>query len=183
MDLMLPPGRIFHNGYAVPELEPAMAELTAILGLEWASISERTMRIADPDHGLIDADVRVGYSTTGPPHVELIQSVTPTMWSTETAYLHHVGVWARDIEADSARLERSGLPRDSYGLNDDGSTRFVFHRHPFGPLIELIPVSSRARFEQWMTAGALVAAEPPPSSPVAGVENSGAGLWPARRAG
>jgi len=181
MDLMLPLGRIFHNGYAVPELEPAMAQLTAIFGLEWAPVSERTMRIGDPEHGVIDADVRIGYSITGPPHVELIQSITPTMWSTETAYLHHVGMWAHDIEADSARLEQFGLPRHSYGLNDDGSTRFIFHQHSFGPLIELLPVSTRARFEQWMTGGALLAAEQSPTA-VGRVANSATGARRACRA-
>jgi hypothetical protein len=147
---MLPPGRFFHVGYAVPNLESAMADLAEMFGLEWAAISERSATIQDPQYGLIEAEFRVAYSTTGPPHVEVIQSITPTMWTTDSSYLHHLGMWARDIEADSATLERRGMPRYAHGVSDDGGLRFVFHRNPYGPLIELLPLAARPRFEQWM---------------------------------
>ena len=36
------------------------------------------------------------------------------------------------------------------GRMDGSLERFAFHRNPYGPLIELLPVTTRSTFERWM---------------------------------
>jgi hypothetical protein len=153
MDGMLPPGRIYHFAYVVPDLEIAMKELGAIYEVEWAERARRQLKIRRAGEEPQDLDFWICYSTTGPPHIELIEGIPGSIWDPSNgAHLHHVGVWAKGgLEDESQRLVELGLPIEAHGVDDNGGlTRFTYHSNPYGPWIELVYAETREPFEAWM---------------------------------
>lgn len=152
MDLMLPPGRLYHWAYVVEDLDAAMAALGAIFEVEWAAVAPRTMRSHDPVRGDVDNDFRITYSVTGPPHIEVIEGQPGTLWDPSAGNaLHHVGLWARDLAQDSQRLVDLGLPIAGHGVDDEGHlSRFTYHENPYGPWIELVAPTTREPWLRWM---------------------------------
>lgn len=152
VDLMLPAGRLFHWAYVVEDLDSAMDRLGAILGVDWAERAHRKMRTRDPERGEVENDFWISYSTTGPPHVELIEGRPGTLFDTAPGpRLHHVGLWAADLAEESQRLVDLGLPVVGHGVDAEGVlTRFAYHQNDFGPWIELVAPTTRAPWERWM---------------------------------
>ena len=152
MDLMLTAGRVFHLGYVVPELDAGMAELGALFGLDWAQPLRRAAATWDPVNGRSEAAIGVAYSSTGPPHIEVIEGEAGSLWEPgERPYLHHIGMWAEDLERDAAALVARGLALAGHGVNAAGGmARFSYHRDGPGPLIELVDPKARDSWEAWM---------------------------------
>jgi catechol 2,3-dioxygenase-like lactoylglutathione lyase family enzyme len=127
-------GEFFHVGVIVEDLEAAMAEFAATLGLEFNEPHEST-------YG--DSHIHVCYSLQGPPSVELIQGEPGSMWSTsDGSRADHVGYFVDDLEATRARLEDAGMPVDIDGMAFGG--RFTYHRmRHTGMRIELIDAARR----------------------------------------
>jgi lactoylglutathione lyase len=157
MDLMLPTGRIFHLGYVVPDMAKAMDDFGSMFNLTWTDPVWRTAHMRDAEHGVMDTDVGVVFSRTGPPHIELVAGASGTVWeATDRPVLHHIGIWAKDLAKDSSELERRGFPIVANGLDDDGRlARFTYHRNPFGPLLELNAPETRRSIEAWLRGDAL----------------------------
>jgi hypothetical protein len=149
---MLPAGRLFHWGYAVPDLDVAMARFGEIFGVDWTPVARREMRVVAHGGEPQDLDFRICYSSTGPPHIELIEGPVGSIWDpTDEPRFHHVGLWAEDLDADSARLVDMGYPMVAHAIGDDGGlARFTYHENPYGPFIELVDPSTRIPFEKWM---------------------------------
>jgi hypothetical protein len=59
-------GTLFHVGVRVPDLEAAMAELDAALGITWASVVEREQQAWTPADGAFTTPLRFTYSCEGP---------------------------------------------------------------------------------------------------------------------
>jgi lactoylglutathione lyase len=152
MDAMLPAGRLYHVGYVVQDLEAAMKEFGGLMTSEWALVARRVSATWDPKSGRRDVPIGVTYSRTGPPHVELVEGVAGSLWEpSERPRLHHVGVWAGDMIAESAALTTQGYPVVGHGLDADGQTaRFVYHDVGHGPLLELVDAAARDAWEAWV---------------------------------
>ena len=99
---------LYHMGIVVPELGPAMSEMSEQLGLTWAP--PRAFPVNIHEEGELRAyDVLATYSREGPPYFELIEAIGESVWSPAMAGgLHHIGV-AADPLAEIARLEEAGL--------------------------------------------------------------------------
>jgi hypothetical protein len=153
MDLMLPAGRAFHLGYVVPDLDRAMTEMGRVWGLDWAPMIRRSSWVMDARRGRMDIEIGVVYSTTGPPHFELIEGAEDTIWAPRPRpYLHHVGRWAADLEADAALLQGSGATLVAHGLDGEGNmARFSYHEDPSGPYIELVDPAARDALGAWLS--------------------------------
>ena len=152
MDLMLPVGRLYHIAYVVPELTAAMAELGEMLGLTWAKPTKRATGTYDRHRGVAQVAFWLAYSTTGPPHVELIEGTPDTLWDPDGApRIHHVGMWVDDLATESTRLTELGMPIVGHGVDDDGEfARFTYHENPYGPWVELVAPTTRGPWERWM---------------------------------
>ena len=150
---MLPPGRIYHFAYVVPDLDVATKELGEIYQVDWAERARRQLRVRAAGEEPLDLDFWITYSTTGPPHIELIEGIPGSIWDpSDGPHLHHVGVWATgDLESAARRLVELGLPIVANGVDDGGApTRFTYHSNPYGPWIELVGPATREPFERWM---------------------------------
>ena len=125
----------FQVGFVVPDLEAAMEELGAGLGVELVGPQERDLG----DRGLL----RIAFARTPPPYVELIQGPPGSLWDASAgAHVHHLGYWSEDMHADSARLEAAGMRLEL----DLGFARYHSPAGAAGARVELIDVAHRTDF-------------------------------------
>lgn len=147
---------IYHTGFVVPDLEAAQAEMSAVFGVTWTDVEDREMPVVTPD-GPVLARLRFTYSQGGTPRIELLEPVPGTIWETPSyaagpGGAHHVGAWADDFAATSAKLVDAGFPRVltfDDGSGEDVAVRFAYHRLPSGGFVELVDASRRAELEAW----------------------------------
>ena len=68
------------------------------------------------------------------------------MWEcNEHSNLHHIGVWADALPADSATYTELRCPLQLCGRDDDGAlVQFAYHRDPLGVRIELVDIGDEA---------------------------------------
>lgn len=132
----------FQVGFVVPDLEAAMAELGAGLGVEMLGPLER-------DVG--DGVLRIAFAKTPPPYLELIQGPPGSLWdATAGPRMHHLGYWSDDLGADSARLETAGMTLEL----DLGFARYHRPTTGAGARIELIDAGFRPEFlARWELPG------------------------------
>ncbi|GAA0828059.1 VOC family protein [Streptosporangium amethystogenes subsp. fukuiense] len=146
----------FHYGLVVDDIERAMAEYAAALGLTWADVATRAVRVAGADGGEpVDAVLLATYSRQGPPYVELIQDVRGGVWS-GASRLDHIGYWVPDLAEGLAGLEASGFTASVQAVDGDGRpTRFGYRRPPSGtgPWIELVDLAVRPQLLAWIEGG------------------------------
>lgn len=161
---MINSSEIYHTGFVVAELEPAMTELTTIFGVRWTDIEDRMMKVVT-SAGPREGRLRFTYSIGDAPHLELLEPVPGTAWDQPLApgsglgAAHHVGVWTDDFANTSDRLVEQGFPREL--TYDDGSGRaanFAYHRLPSGALVELVDAVRRPQLEAWLKGGPYPAA-------------------------
>lgn len=124
----------FQVGFVVPDLEAAMEELAAGLGVEMLGPHER-----DVGGGLL----RIAFARTPPPYVELIEGFPGSLWEvTAGPAIHHLGYWSDDLDADSARLEAAGMVLEL----DLGFARYHRPGTAAGARVELIDAGFRPDF-------------------------------------
>ena len=76
---VFPLSGFYHFGLVVSDFNQALDELSLNLGLEWAKVTEFEI-ICEQPNGIVTADMKVVYSTTGPPHYEIIRVAPGTVW-------------------------------------------------------------------------------------------------------
>ena len=153
---LVPLDGFYHYGMVVANFDQALEELGVNLGLEWASVQRRNFLVRQPN-GVVEADFRVTYSTTGPPHFEIIEPTPGTIWDPHVAGgIHHLGYWSDDLRADSAALTRAGFRWQATYDNPDveGPFGFTYHTMPGTQLrIELVDRARKPAFDGWMAGG------------------------------
>jgi Glyoxalase/Bleomycin resistance protein/Dioxygenase superfamily len=88
-------------GLVVSNLEEAMEELTAALGLEWDAPQERVF---------LGWSLRIVHSTNGPLEIELCEGGPGGPWDpTPGARYHHLSYTVDNFDAESRRLEGLGV--------------------------------------------------------------------------
>jgi hypothetical protein len=134
------PGRLFHLGVVVADLERGMEEWTGALGVSWRTLFSGE---ADIDRGgtVTTMAVPAVYSADGPVHLELITVVPGTVW--DVPGLHHAGFWSDDIPADRDRLVARGASVEAQ-IRRDGHLLAVYLMLS-GSRVELIASASRER--------------------------------------
>lgn len=149
--------QLFHVGIRVPDLEAAMEDVGRTLGLTWATVVERDQQVWTPSGGVATTPLRFTYSTEGPQHVELLQGASGSVWDGhDLPGLHHVGVWADDVAAETERLLAAGWSLEAAERPpEEGYGAMSYLRSPSG--LRLEPVSSRfkSKFERWWAGAAL----------------------------
>lgn len=121
----------YHIGLIVTDLEAAMSELTAAVGLTWE----------EPHHSRYgDWEIDVVMSIEGPPYVELVQGGRDGPWSTaDGPRLDHFGYACEDPEADGARLLANGFEVDFDPAEVGARRMFCYYRgRHTGARIELL---------------------------------------------
>ena len=148
-------GPLAHVGIVVPDMAQAKALFTGFFGCRWAPMGngEMPMRI---DGRQVSVPLQACWTVEGPPDLELICAPEGTLWHTpDRIVLHHMAYWADDFEATSARLSTAGFPLElTYDEIEGQVSRFVYHKVPGGPRIELIDARRRAALEERVQANA-----------------------------
>lgn len=154
---MLDPARCYHQGIRVPDLDTAMAELGAGLGVTWCEPQVREQAAWLPDVGETTIALRFTYSVEGPQHLELLEGAPGSIWDgRDQPGMHHLGYWSDDVAAETQMLADQGWsvllgqrgPEHGYGA-------FTYVRPPSGLIVELVTTLVRPMFERWFAGGPL----------------------------
>lgn len=148
--------RLFHIGARVADIEAAMADMGAGLGLRWAGVMEREQPVWTPDGGARTVPLRFTYSCEGPQHVELLQSPPGSPWhGADTPGIHHVGYWATSVADEVERLTAGGWTLELAAVApEDGYGSMAYLRSPSGLLVEPVDERVRERMERWWAGNA-----------------------------
>lgn len=139
------PADFYHTGIVVADLDAASKAMTAATGVTWRPERHVTVQTVTAG-GMLTLPFRMLYSVQGPPFIELIADIPGTIWSAGGGgtRLHHIGYWAENVAAESARLEDLGLPREGGdGVPGGYPENFSYHSAN-GIYIELISAAGRA---------------------------------------
>jgi catechol 2,3-dioxygenase-like lactoylglutathione lyase family enzyme len=149
--------QFFHVGIRVPDIDKAMAEVGAVMGVTWASVQDRQMSVWLPDEGQVTKHVLLTYSVEGPVHLELLQGEPGSIWDgDDSPGAHHFGVWSDDPGGDVQRLLDAGWMLEMAANSpDEGYGRFAYVRSPTGFLVEPVTSANKPRFERWWAGGDL----------------------------
>ena len=99
---------LFHTGIVVDDLATAKSELAVALGVTWREGGAAVRMLTDD--GACTVRTAYALSREGPHHIELVQSIEGTLWTTTApGHAHHLGYWADDVAATSAALVRSRI--------------------------------------------------------------------------
>jgi Glyoxalase/Bleomycin resistance protein/Dioxygenase superfamily len=138
MTLALRPEDLYHTGIVVPDLDAAMARLTALAGYRWITPLSYTLpfRTATETRELSSTIV---YSVQSP-HLELVQEVPGTPWTAAPGNaVHHLGYFTDNLTETARALERDGftfemtadVPRQELAL-------FAYYVDAVGTRIEIV---------------------------------------------
>lgn len=126
----------YHVGYIVSNLEAAMEELTASIGVAWQTPRDRAAG---------DRRWRMVYSGGPLPWVELVEGQPGTPWyCPDGAQIHHLGRFVYDLDAGIREAEGAGGRIEVDGRAISG--RWVYLRLPHsGGLLELVEADDERR--------------------------------------
>jgi catechol 2,3-dioxygenase-like lactoylglutathione lyase family enzyme len=116
-----------HVGIVVPDLDAAMAELAAQLGIEFAIVFDDDLEVREPGDGDRSIHLRIAYSPERPA-LELIEAVVGTPWAPDRVGLHHLAFFVDELVAESERLAGT-CPIEICGRDAGGNvpTTFTYH--------------------------------------------------------
>ena len=154
---MIDYARVYHHGVRVPDLDAAMADTGAALGLTWCEPQTRQQAVWLPDEGETAIPLRFTYSMQGPQHVELLEGAPSSIWDGRDAPgVHHIGVWSDDVAGETEALVGAGWSlRMAQRPPDDGYGGFTYVQPPSGLIVELVTTAIRPMFERWFAGGPL----------------------------
>lgn len=132
---------VYHVGHLVPDLRGAMRSLGAAMQITWAPPFEMRSGFTRPDGSADDQSVRIAFSTSGPPYLELIEVVAATdsiFAEPRHGGMHHLGYYAQRWRDDVARLQDDGWELERTGAG------VAFLRDPASGLrVEVVSVKGR----------------------------------------
>jgi hypothetical protein len=138
MAFALRPEDYYHTGIVVPDLESAMARLSALAGYRWITPLTYTLpfRTANATRELTSTFV---YSLQGP-HVELIQQVPDSPWIAAPGNsVHHLGYFTDDLAESARLLEANGFTFEATAdTSPPALALFAYYVDAFGTRIEIV---------------------------------------------
>jgi catechol 2,3-dioxygenase-like lactoylglutathione lyase family enzyme len=150
MAFALRPEDLYHTGIVVPDLDAAMARLTAVTGYRWITPLSYTLpfRTAAGSRELTSTIV---YSVQGP-HLELVQEVPGSPWTAAPgSSVHHLGYFTDNLAETGRMLERNGFTFEmtadvAQPSAESDLALFAYYVDAFGTRIEIV---DRALFPDW----------------------------------
>lgn len=147
---------IHHHGIVVADLDQAIADYEAALGLTFAK--PRAFDPLDfwtPEDGLRQLKVRATYSLDGPVRLELVQGEGSFYDPARPEGARHMGIFVEDLAAEADRLVAAGwtvrganaAPQDGYGI-------IAYLASPDRAiLVELIGTALKPVLDSWLAEG------------------------------
>ncbi|MEM9517267.1 MAG: VOC family protein [Actinomycetota bacterium] len=152
---MIDLGDAFHIGVRVADLDAAMSEMGAALGVTWAAPQESdTQSVWTPAEGEHQVRLRYTYSVEGPQHIELVEGPPGSVWDGhQRPGAHHMGVWVDHIAAETERLQHAGWELvAAYRAPENGYGFFTYLQPRSGLIVELVDRALLAHFTAWWAA-------------------------------
>jgi catechol 2,3-dioxygenase-like lactoylglutathione lyase family enzyme len=138
MTFALRPEDYYHTGVVVPDLDAAMARLSALGGYQWINPLTYTLpfRTANGTRELTSTFV---YSLQSP-HVELIQQVPDSPWIAAPGNsVHHLGYFVDDLAETARTLEANGFTFEATAdTSPSDLALFAYYIDAFGTRIEIV---------------------------------------------
>lgn len=109
---------VYHVGHLVPDLAEAMDSLAGAMGITWAPPFEMGSGFTRPDGSADDQTVRIAFSISGPPYLELIEVVAvedSIFAEPKLGGMHHLGYYAQRWRDDVTRLQDDGWELERTG--------------------------------------------------------------------
>lgn len=132
---------VYHIGHLVPDLSRAMQTLGGAMQITWAPPFEMRSGFTRVDGSMDDQTVRIAFSTSGPPYLELIEVVDAAdsiFAEPKLGGMHHVGYYAQRWRDDAARLQDDGWELERTGAG------VAFLRDPHSGLrVEVVSAKGR----------------------------------------
>jgi Glyoxalase/Bleomycin resistance protein/Dioxygenase superfamily len=146
MTFALRPEDLYHTGVVVPDLDTAMARLSALAGYRWTTPLSFTLpfRTAAGTHEFTSTFV---YSLQSP-HLELLQQVPGSPWVAAPGNsIHHIGYFTDNLPETGEALERNGFTFEATAdVAESDLSLFAYYIDAFGTRIEIV---DRALFPDW----------------------------------
>jgi hypothetical protein len=139
---------LWHVCVVVPDVEAAMADLSARFGYTWLPVARQRFKADVPGIEPVWQEASITFTREGPIHLELGQmGEGPIRAETGPDEPYHCGYWCDDVPASRDGLVANGWSLDwEIRVGEDGP--FVASLHsPSGYGVELVPRSSRASFQ------------------------------------
>ncbi len=150
---------VFHVGLVTPDIELAMNTIGTNLGIAWSRVQQRTQEVRTGSGEVRDEPIVFTYSSDGPPQVELIQSLTGSVWEvTPRGCVHHIGAFADDVTVPPG----PGMSMEFGGGHGELPVGFAYYISAHGMRVELVDASRRGQFEEWFGGGDLRTVRPTP---------------------
>jgi hypothetical protein len=136
-----------HIGVVIKDHERDIGSLRQIFGYDWVITHDALLPIRHESGEVTQTHIKTWWSTTGLPHIELVQAVKGTVWEPRDApYIHHMGYWVSDLSAASKRL--AGLGMKLQATVDDGTgvpKIFAYYQQHDGMRLEIADGSRAER--------------------------------------
>ncbi|HME74371.1 MAG TPA: VOC family protein [Mycobacterium sp.] len=138
MAFALRPEDLYHTGIVVPDLDAAIARLSALAGYRWITPLTYTLpfRTANGTRELTSTFV---YSLQSP-HVELIQQVPDSPWTAAPGNsIHHLGYFTDDLAETARMLEANGFTFEATAATSPPDLAlFAYYIDASGTRIEIV---------------------------------------------
>jgi hypothetical protein len=138
MTFALRPEDFYHTGIVVPDLDAAMARLSALAGYRWINPMSYTLPFRTTA-GVRELTSTIVYSLQYP-HVELVQEVPGSPWTAAPGNaVHHLGYFSDDLAQSAEALEANGFSLEMTA-DTPGSdlALFAYYTDASGTRIEIV---------------------------------------------
>lgn len=141
---------LYHTGIVVNDLESAIATLTAVGGYDWTTPLSFSLPV-QTEAGEMVVDFQFAY-TLQAPHLELVQAIPGTIWTTAPGNAaHHLGFFVDDLPKKSRELEEAGFTREACASTDgQAPVAFAYHKDRFGIRIEIVDRAMFGDFSEFL---------------------------------
>jgi catechol 2,3-dioxygenase-like lactoylglutathione lyase family enzyme len=145
---------LYHVFLSATDVEGAMGELSRQLGVSWLPIMRGTYCAWVPGDEPVLEEATTVYSKEGPVYIELGHfPIKPMPKGTDLLTPQHFGYWCDDVPGTREALQAIGWVLEfEVGRPEEGPTA-PYLRSPSGYLVELVPRSSKERFDAYARSG------------------------------
>jgi hypothetical protein len=135
---VLRPEDFYHTGIVVPDLEGAMARLSALAGYRWINPLSYTLPFRTAT-GTRELTSTIVYSVQAP-HVELVQEVPGSPWTSAPGNsVHHLGYFTDSLTDAAKILEDNGFAFEmTASVSGSDLALFAYYIDAFGTRIEIV---------------------------------------------
>ena len=145
------PEDLYHTGLVVDDIEATMRLFTDVAGYEWCDqfAGEQVVQLPGGERTLT---MRGVYSLSEP-RLELVGTISDTLWQPTNAGVHHLGYWSDEVDRDVATLVANGVQLEARSLLPDGSSLWAYCRAASGPRIEFVSRVLEPVMSEWWATG------------------------------